>query len=282
MNGIKLLKINDENKFEDLCLHLYRRILKDDQAQKNGRKGQKQCGVDIFGRKNGNSSHWIGIQCKSRTKNLNESEIINEIKKAKKFNPKLSEYIIVTTLDRDQNLQEITRKLTEKNLKSKSFSIALHFWQDIEDELKEQKNRDILYKFYKDYFITSKEIGNSIGKLLSISIGVDNKHDTYYEILIGKIIHKGEYGSKITGIGYHTDLFFVMNLNDRKFSRFKRPCHYSDFDGTFVTKRDAYIICLWLNSLDSLDKLIDCDQIHYDYTITLEEYKDFLNKINCG
>ena len=216
MDGIQLLKITDANRFEKLSLQIYKRILKDDQAQLNGRKGQCQHGVDIFARRNGNTSAWVGIQCKVRNKELSKQTIEEEVEKAKGFNPILSEYIIVTTLDRDQQLQETVRVLSEENVKSDSFPITLHFWQDIEDELKKQTNRDILHDFYRDYLVSSKEIGNSIGKLLNIEIGVDNNFDTHYEILIGKIFYREEYGSQTFGIGYHTDLFFVLNLNDQK------------------------------------------------------------------
>ena len=275
MEGIQLPKINDEKIFEQFCLQLYKRIIKDDNAQKNGRKGQKQFGIDIFGRKN-NSLNWIGIQCKVRRKALNEKEIRNEVKKAHKFNPKISKYIIVTTLDRDEKVQGIVRTLTEENIRKKSFPIVIDFWQDLEDEIFKEENRDILYQFYKHFFLNSNEIGNSIGKLLDLNIGISGKQDTCYELLIGKIIHKKKYGKKETGIGYYTDLFFVMNLNDRKFSTFTMPCHFSDFEETFVTKRDAYILCLWLNSLNDMDNLIDCSEIHYEFSISLEEYKDFL------
>ena len=278
MDGINLPKIQNADIFEDLCLYLYRRILNDDQAQKNGRRGQRQNGVDIFGikdRTDGQPLQWTGIQCKVRDNSLSQLEI----EKANKFNPKLSEYIIVTTLDRDQNLQEIIRKLNAKNHASKSFPIVLHFWQDIEDEIKKQNNRDIHYRFFKDYFITSKEIGNTVGKLLNLYIGVYDKYDTQYNILVGKIIHKKEHGRQDTGIGYYTDLFFILNLNNGKFSKFKSPCHYSDFNGTFITARDGYIISSWLNSFKNLDKLIDCNNIYYSYSITPKALEIFLKEI---
>ncbi len=49
--------------FEDLCLKLWRPRLID--AKKNGRAGQPQAGVDIFGR-DPKTDGWVGIQCKQR------------------------------------------------------------------------------------------------------------------------------------------------------------------------------------------------------------------------
>jgi len=38
--------------FEDLCFKIWKRIWNDDYAQKNGRKGQEQRGVDFYGNPN--------------------------------------------------------------------------------------------------------------------------------------------------------------------------------------------------------------------------------------
>jgi hypothetical protein len=40
---------NDATAFESLCLDLWKDIWQNSGAQKNGRRGQKQDGVDIFG-----------------------------------------------------------------------------------------------------------------------------------------------------------------------------------------------------------------------------------------
>ena len=54
---------NDPTAFESLCLYLWKDIWQDSGAQKNGRRGQKQDGVDIFGREKG---QLIGVQCKQK------------------------------------------------------------------------------------------------------------------------------------------------------------------------------------------------------------------------
>lgn len=47
--------------FETLCCDLWRRIWNDPNTQKNGRQGQPQHGVDIYGRP-GEGHEWAGVQ----------------------------------------------------------------------------------------------------------------------------------------------------------------------------------------------------------------------------
>src|ERR1700676_2598167 len=54
---------NDPTAFESLCLELWRDIWNDPNAQKNGRSGQPQAGVDVFGQHDGK---WAGVQCKQK------------------------------------------------------------------------------------------------------------------------------------------------------------------------------------------------------------------------
>jgi hypothetical protein len=54
---------NDATAFESLCLDLWKDIWQDSGAQKHGRRGQKQDGVDIFGYEKG---ALVGIQCKQK------------------------------------------------------------------------------------------------------------------------------------------------------------------------------------------------------------------------
>jgi hypothetical protein len=81
--------------FETLCWDIWKRVWRDPNTQKNGRTGQPQNGVDIFGRPGEGSSH-SGIQCKGKDnfieKSLTESELIGEVEKAKSFTPRIQGY----------------------------------------------------------------------------------------------------------------------------------------------------------------------------------------------
>lgn len=123
----------DEDFFEDLCLDLWRSIYKNGDFQRNGRRGQSQNGVDIYGYDE--NKNLIGIQCKKKdqltNKKLTQSELEEEVKKAKKFNPPLNKYIVATSAVRDANIQEIARNLSKENLSNGLFSVHIYSWEEI-------------------------------------------------------------------------------------------------------------------------------------------------------
>jgi hypothetical protein len=93
---------NDPTAFESLCLDLWRDIWQD-HAQKNGRRGQPQAGVDVFGRCQG---MWIGVQCKQKDglrprSRVTIKELDEEAAAARQFRPPLSTFILATTGPRD-------------------------------------------------------------------------------------------------------------------------------------------------------------------------------------
>jgi tetratricopeptide (TPR) repeat protein len=124
--------------FESLCCDLWREIWKDPNTQKNGRQGQPQNGIDIFGRPD-QGGQWAGIQCKGKDnfsdKSLTEDEVRREVKKAKSFTPKLSQFIIATTGLQDGRLQEVARSITEEHLRNELFPIHIWAWEDIKNRL---------------------------------------------------------------------------------------------------------------------------------------------------
>ena len=103
-------------------------ILEDPSAKGNGRQGQRQNGVDVFGWRPGKIA--VGFQCKEHfEKPVTENELRDEVKKAEKFRPKLKEFILVTTADRDAKIQEVARLMTEER---DDFSVDVWSWEDIE------------------------------------------------------------------------------------------------------------------------------------------------------
>ena len=124
---------NNPEEFESLCLELWRLLLKDSGAQKNGRSGQPQAGVDVFGRTE--ASCWVGIQCKQKNHLLwtkvTVAELRSEVHKALKFKPPLSKFILATSGPTDVTVQKQARMLTDKHAKTGKFSVEVWSWQDI-------------------------------------------------------------------------------------------------------------------------------------------------------
>ena len=108
----------------------------DRNAQKNGRQGQRQAGVDIFG----NPTYSRGlhaVQCKGKDDNydseLTTAEIDAECKKATTFHPDVKDFIIATTRPREAKLQNYCLELNEEN--RYPFPVNVWSWDDIEPEI---------------------------------------------------------------------------------------------------------------------------------------------------
>lgn len=157
----ELPKPQDWNEFEDIVWNIYRHKWQDPNAQRNGRQGQPQNGVDIFGQPKGLGDKYVGIQCKRLSDGkLTKKLIENEAANAETFLPKLAEFTIATTDNRDSNLQEDVRKINFIRKKQQKFPIFIVFWQDLCNDLTQPDNHNVLQKFYSDWLHT---FGNLVG-----------------------------------------------------------------------------------------------------------------------
>ncbi|GAB7549713.1 hypothetical protein [Cupriavidus sp. 8B] len=138
--------------FELLTLDICRIKWGNDYAERNGREGQKQAGVDVYGY-NYSAREETGVQCKKRktkiqgvrapASSLTTDEIDDEVNSATSFLPKLDRFIIATTGPRDSNLQAYARAL---NAATPPFQVALWFWDDYVEFL--NSNDNLMYRYY--------------------------------------------------------------------------------------------------------------------------------------
>ncbi|MGL4518725.1 MAG: hypothetical protein ACRCUJ_03205 [Phocaeicola sp.] len=178
--------------FETLCMKLWGEIWNcSDTIKKNGRSGQIQCGVDVYGAPN-NGIEYYGIQCKCKdncTKSqLTKKEIDEEIEKAKSFKPQLKVFYFATTAVRDAKIEEYIR---EKNIESRTnggFGIYVFSWEDIVDKLKE--NRDS----YNWYINDCQYIDNTD---VNVSVIDDVLHLPLYRKTIKYTLHPHPKGSSL-------------------------------------------------------------------------------------
>lgn len=128
-------------EFESLCHDLWKDIWRDDEAHKNGRKGQAQAGVDVYGRQDGK---WIGIQCKqsggAALAQRGPDDLAAEVSKALTFQPPLSHFILATTEPADARLQQRAREITAQHLQKGLFSVTVWAWRDIWHEIYQRKS----------------------------------------------------------------------------------------------------------------------------------------------
>ena len=125
--------------FEKLCKKLWGEVWGcSDTIQRNGRSGQKQCGVDVYGLPKGEIAYY-GIQCKGKddytNSQLTEKEIDTEIEKALNFKPKLKRFLFATTANKDASIEEYIRERNIQHIQKGLFEIYLSSWEDIVDIL---------------------------------------------------------------------------------------------------------------------------------------------------
>lgn len=135
--------------FEDLCFILWKFIWNDPHAQKNGRQGQAQYGVDIYGKPVGQLDI-EGVQCKGKSdyskSELTITEIKAELTKAINFKPTLKNLTFATTAPSDANLLKEIRALDIKGYGN----IVPHVrsWDELDLEIRQHE--EVLKAFYSD------------------------------------------------------------------------------------------------------------------------------------
>ncbi|MCB2160675.1 SAVED domain-containing protein [bacterium] len=144
-------RLNDEDEFEELIRDICAMEWGNPDTKRNGRKGQKQHGVDVYGLPAGNAGgDYRGAQCKHRStgKQLSKDEIHNEIKEARGFPHNLDALIIVTDAPRDAMTQKTVDSFSEAEISSGGFSVSIWFWEDIIARI--SLYPQIIFKFYRD------------------------------------------------------------------------------------------------------------------------------------
>lgn len=139
--------------FEDLCHALFKRVWNDPLAQKNGRRGQAQHGVDVFGSVNGDRKSYSGVQCKGKDANYGSEaklhEILAEVGKAENFTSTLEHWIFATTAPVDGALQKAARELSAERKPKGLFSIDVLGWEEIQALMAEHP--EVIQEFYPEH-----------------------------------------------------------------------------------------------------------------------------------
>jgi len=130
--------------FEKLCKKLWGEIWDcADTIQRNGRSGQDQNGVDIYGKPK-NETGYFGIQCKGKdgytNTKLTVGEVDREVDKAFNFIPKLKRFIFATTANKDAAIEEYVRMKNLEHIQKGLFEIYIASWEDIVDLMEGRRN----------------------------------------------------------------------------------------------------------------------------------------------
>jgi len=132
------------DEFEDITLSALQIRWSNTELYRNGRQGQRQDGVDIYG--NDSVGDFVGVQCKNTTKKITKRLVLDEVLNAESFTPSITKLIVATSAHRDATLQMEVRDISESRKSKGLFSVSLLFWDDICSDLAEDED-----KFFKHY-----------------------------------------------------------------------------------------------------------------------------------
>jgi cellulose synthase operon protein C len=119
--------------FQRGCVVLFQAELKDPHALEYGRHGQKQRGIDILGRRNGDQNHFVGIQCRRYVDPLKKADILKDCRDALAIKAGLKEIIFATTCPSDTKATDAANEV-ESELKAQGHDlrVVLYSWSDLE------------------------------------------------------------------------------------------------------------------------------------------------------
>jgi len=140
-------------KFEDLTRALFATVWRSPLTQKNGRSGQKQHGVDVYGTPEATPDINFGVQCKGKNEGYRAKATIvefdTELAKAEKFKPSLGHWTFATTAPNDARLQEHARLVSEQRVKEGKFPVAAIGWDTIQALL--SSHQVVIEEFYPEH-----------------------------------------------------------------------------------------------------------------------------------
>lgn len=188
LNAMTLPQPKHWQEFEDIVLASYRLAWASPTLQKNGRPGQKQSGVDIYGPDN--LGRRTGIQCK-RYETLSLAVVKAEIANAAKFKGQLSTLFIATTADHDAKLQQEVRILSDARVAAGDFAVGLLFWEDVVAGL--YLNAATFKTFYPQISIPQENNADRSRLLAALELGFYGPYLWQYVLLtfgeIGEMAH---------------------------------------------------------------------------------------------
>lgn len=283
--------------FESLCKKLWGEIWNYPEIQKNGRLGQEQYGVDVFGIPE-NRTEYFGIQCKGKSEyndnvykhpQFTEKEILKEIEKAKTFEPKLKKWYLATTALNDSKIQTFIRNKNIEHINAGLFEIHLFSWESIVDLIQENKETYNYYVNsinYKTKQSVSVTFSNGESELIvkpkfkkNVTI-YKMESDLYSNPLQGLINSNGIAGdfivdykpfySKKTNLSYSDFQITIKNTGDEPIENYKLELKFignilnlkdtnESTDYLLINPKKVYDTFLWEESMTG--KLVPARQI---------------------
>jgi hypothetical protein len=135
--------------------------------QKNGRPGQAQQGVDIWGPDE--LGRRIGIQCKRYKKALTLKDVTDELNEADRFEGGLSALFLATTAAPDSKLQATVRGVSDQRVAQGKCAVGLLFWDEIVGSL--MMNPIVFKSHYPQFQIPNFEVADPARLVAALELG---------------------------------------------------------------------------------------------------------------
>jgi hypothetical protein len=183
--------------FEEMCWLLYKARFPHYQADRYGRVGQAQHGVDIAVSQD--RREWTGIQCKLKTEllgsSLSEAEIIKAHQESRQFKPPLVQLLIMTTCARDKNVQELAAKISTSF--QRGHAVEVLFWDDIEGWLDQFPT--VANRFYPEMFPPASSLNETADGDLNITLQASD-WDERLGLLFSHQVFRTAAGSQLSSL----------------------------------------------------------------------------------
>jgi hypothetical protein len=126
-----------EERFEEMCFHLYRMEWKDPGCTRLGGVGQGQFGLDIIGT---HGVLQIGVQCKHYVKKaFTLGTVEADVQKADDAGIAVDHLIFATTAANKSELVLKVRHLSNARKQAGKFTVSIAFWQELSGMLRLNK-----------------------------------------------------------------------------------------------------------------------------------------------
>ena len=226
--------------FETLCKKLWGEIWNCPEIKKNGRAGQNQNGVDVYGIPEGEMDYY-GIQCKGKDeytdKQFTEDEILKEIENAKTFIPPLKKFYFATTAVKDVKIEAFVRQKNIEHKQKGLFEVHSFSWEDIVDLIDENRQTH-------DWYIKSQNFKTHKNAVLTF-------HDNSQEInATVKFFQKvTEYRQKIVLANPLYNQIILPNFNNIK------PVYNPLFDNSVNNSYYEFFFRIYNTGSDPIEEL---------------------------
>lgn len=180
LTGFEIPPPRSWQAFEALCHDLFSREWNVDDANRIGRNGQRQNGVDIVACVAG---RWVGVQCKwvGRTAEIAAADLHAIANEARQFRPVLTQLVIATTAPNDASLQQTSREISDAHGHEGTFTVSLLCWDDLLARLDAQpavvaRHYAALLRFLGAQNVVTTHYGGRIDSFTRQYVG-DASHD---------------------------------------------------------------------------------------------------------